>query len=316
MSEERKYCKIPPALLEKYGKKFPFDVFLKIGPTKIIKISHGDEDITETYKRYRAKGVEDVYALEEEFKSFMNFMRKTIQNKFFDESTIDGKVVVLDSCYAVAKEAFQKIGVSSESISLAQDIAKKSMEVLQEQPNIFKFFEKFKENCSEEYMYNVTLTFTISSMMEFVDWSSASIKEKSIMAVMLRDIILLPEHFEEIKNWDGDKKNLSKMALNHPILVAEMLQEDNNNWVSPEVIQIIEQHHERPQGIGFPLGTKHMQISQLSAIHIVADVFTHKLIDCEFNFKEKEKIISDIQGQFYVGTFRKAVDALNDMFGG
>lgn len=63
MSEEQKYCKIPARLIEKYGKNFPFDVFLKLGPTKIIKISHGDEDITQIYNKYRSKGVEDIYAL-------------------------------------------------------------------------------------------------------------------------------------------------------------------------------------------------------------------------------------------------------------
>lgn len=173
---------------------------------------------------------------------------------------------------------------------------------MNEQPNIFKFFEHFKENCSEEYMYNVTLTFTITSMMEFVDWASTTVKEKSVMAVMLRDLILTPEHFEEIKNWDGNKNSLSKMALNHPILVADMLQQDNKNWVSAEVIQIIEQHHERPHGTGFPSGTKHLQISQLSAIHIVADVFTELLIQSEFNFKEKDRILNDIEKGFYVGT--------------
>jgi hypothetical protein len=315
MSQEPKYCKIPPRLIEKYGKSLPFDVYLKLGPSKIIKISHGDEDIIEIYKKYRIKGVEDVYAPQEQYKKFINYMRKAIKNKFFDESTIDDRVTTLDSCYGVAKEAFQKIGVTEESIALAQDIAKKSLESLNEQPNIFKFFERFKENCSEEYMYNVILTFTITSMMEFVDWASSAIKEKSVMAVMLRDLILTPEHFEEIKNWDGDRNSLSKMALNHPILVADILQQDNKKWVSSEIIQIIQQHHERPHGTGFPAGTKHLQISQLSAIHIVADVFTDKLIQSEFNFKEKDKILSEIENNFYVGTFRKAVDALRDMFG-
>lgn len=315
MGQETKYCKIPHRLIEKYGKNFPFDVYFKLGPTKIIKISHGDEDITQTYNRYRSKGVQDVYALEEEYKKFINFIRKAIKNKFFDESTIDDRVTTLDSCYGVAKEAFQKIGVTEESIQLAQDIAKKSLETLNEQPNIFKFFERFKKNCSEEYMYNVTLTFTITSMMEFVDWASSTIKEKSVMAVMLRDIILTSKHFEEIKNWDGDKKSLSNMALNHPVLVADMLQQDSKSWVSSEVIQIIQQHHERPHGTGFPSGTKHLQISQLSAIHIVADVFTQMLIESEFNFKEKDKILNEIESNFYIGTFRKAVESLREMFG-
>ena len=164
-------------------------------------------------------------------------------------------------------------------------------------------------------MYNVTLTFTITSMMEFVDWASVAIKEKSVMAVMLRDLILTPDYFEEIKNWDGDKESLSKMSRNHPTLVADMLQQDNKNWVSAEVIQIIQQHHERPHGTGFPAGTKHLQISQLSAIHIVADVFTEKLIQQEFDYKAKDLILNEIEKDFYVGTFRKAVDALREMFG-
>lgn len=315
MNEEQKYCKIPMHLIEKYGENFPFDVFLKLGSNKIIKISHGQEDIMETFQKYRSRGVEDVYALEGEFKSFLSHLRRKLTNKFFDESTVEEKVAVLDGSYAVAKEAFNKIGVSAESVGLAQELSKKSLEVVQQQPNIFKFFERFKKNCSEEYMYNVTLIFTITSMMEFVDWSSNAIKEKSVMAAMLRDIILLPEHFDEIKNWDGNTDSMSKIANNHPVLVAEMLQQDSKSWVPAEVIQIIQQHHERPQGTGFPLKTKHTQISQLSAIHIVADVFTDKLIEANFNFKEKDKILGEIQKDYSVGSFRKAFEALRQMFG-
>ena len=105
------------------------------------------------------------------------------------------------------------------------------------------------------------------------------------------------------------------MSRNHPTLVADMLQQDNKNWVSAEVIQIIQQHHERPHGTGFPAGTKHLQISQLSAIHIVADVFTEKLIQQEFDYKAKDLILNEIEKDFYVGTFRKTVDALREMFG-
>ena len=118
MSEEKMYCKIPPRLIEKYGKNFPFDVFLKLGPTNIIKISHGDEDITEIYKKYRSRGVEDIYALEHEYKKFINYMRKAIKNKFFDESTIDDRVTTLDSCYGVAKEPFKKLALQRRVLLL------------------------------------------------------------------------------------------------------------------------------------------------------------------------------------------------------
>jgi len=49
-------CKIPMKIIEKHGDKIPFDVFLKLSETKMVKISHKEGSIKDLVAKYSKKG--------------------------------------------------------------------------------------------------------------------------------------------------------------------------------------------------------------------------------------------------------------------
>ncbi|MGZ3721118.1 MAG: HD domain-containing phosphohydrolase, partial [Bdellovibrionota bacterium] len=79
-----------------------------------------------------------------------------------------------------------------------------------------------------------------------------------------------------------------------------------------DVDQIIAQHHELPNGRGFPLGINHTKISPLASLFIVAHAITEELFEKqeEFNLKEAVARLEKIYTQGY---FRRVIAALKDL---
>src|SRR5690606_15220452 len=118
-------------------------------------------------------------------------------------------------------------------------------------------------------------SYTALSLLDTFDWSSEKIKEKMSLAIMVRDVLLWPEQFAQLRDYEKSGRTLAldEEIRNHPTKTAALLEADKNRWFPPEVCTIIQQHHERPDGGGFPAGLKHTKITVLSAIGIVSDDF-------------------------------------------
>ena len=96
----------------------------------------------------------------------------------------------------------------------------------------------------------------------------------------------------------------------HPQDSCRKLMESKSNLFDHEVLSIIEQHHESPDGQGFPKGLSSSQILKLPAFCILASSLMKKLIEEDFNPDKKEKIINELSTKFCKGHFQQAMDAL------
>ena len=313
------FCRIPISIIAKYGEQIPFDVYLRLSDNKVVKISHSEENIVELFNKYRAKGVQDVFASKESYVTFLKHLKDQLSFKLFDPSTtVDEQVDVLSGSYKVIKESFKKLGVSQESIDVAKEVAKSSQKIVHNYPNIFEFYNRYKNNCGSEYMRSILIGFISSCMLDFFDWKTDSIKEKANLAALLRDILLDEQQFEELHQAEatGLHHDLSREIKEHPLQVAAMLEDKKGTtWVAKEVLTIIEQHHELPSGKGFPRGLNHQRINQLSSIHIVADNFIRLMIQEKFNMGARDRILYQLSDKFSGGNFKKAMQSLYQALG-
>ncbi len=77
----------------------------------------------------------------------------------------------------------------------------------------------------------------------------------------------------------------------------------------------LEQHHEKPDGTGFPKKLRHSTITLLSAIQIVAEDFIENLITTNFDHRVHDELLRKFLLRYYQGNFRKAAMSLCKMFG-
>ena len=312
-----KFCAVAVTNILTVMDQINFDLYINLGE-KTIKLEHQDNNSRERLEGYAEKGLETVYVNKEQYMAFLSAHSGQLKDKFFSpdsKATPEDIVEVLDRSYHLTKRAFQNIGVNEQTVEMAQDIHKESMKAMQATPNVFKFFNRFRKNAGPEFIKTILTSYTFSSIVDTFDWSSDVLKEKTALATILCDILLNEEEIITAKNRTGaPKETLPEKILNHPAETIKMLDKaTNQNLVSRELIIIIEQHHEKPDGKGYPVGMRGPAINILSACYILAEHFIDLCYDHKFQEESIDPIIDQLVSIYTGGNFKKAMRALDSL---
>ena len=308
------YCRIPIPIIKKYSKQIPFDLFIRLSDSKIIKISNSQEEGFGMLNKYQ--DITDIFGKKEQYRNFIKTIKDDLSICFSDPKTTSiEQMELLGASHQLVRESFKKIGVSESALDLAKSASDQALHVIKEYKSIAAdFFIKFCNTSGYEYTKAVLISYMASCILDGFDWSSDAIKRKVSFAIMLRDISLTTEDFSKLEVYEasGNQGSLSKDILGHPNNISNLL---NNvkwgGWVSQDVLTIIKQHHENPNGTGFPNKTTNTNIIQLSAIEIIADKFVTMLIKEKFDPAIKCTILSKLTELYPYANFKKAIAALS-----
>jgi len=118
---------------------------------------------------------------------------------------------------------------------------------------------------------------------------------------------------EDIHAFEATKDKLSEkereLFLNHPKQMAELISTLGNAPIDADII--ILQHHELPDGSGFPNKLMAQKLSPLSSLFIIAEDFVHYIIK---NPKWDLKTYVLHAKEKYSGvTFKKIISALSKL---
>ncbi len=315
MEDDKKtVCRLDIDSLLRFEGSVTFDIYIRLSDDKTVKLSRG-EDIKQVLPKYKEKGVDYVYVIKEQYIQYLEFLRGNLTSKFYNPltSTID-QVEMLSDSYKATRESFIKLGISENAVLMAEEVSRKSLDVVNKSANIYQFFIAFKEKCDKQLMNKMLISYTTTLMISTFDWQTAAIKEKAALSCILSDIILEPEDFDIMAACGTDYKNLPEKIYNHPLEISRMLQ-SGGSMISKETIIMIEQHHEKPDGTGYPKKLRHTTITLLSAIQIVAEDFVEALIRNNFDHKAHKELLALFLNKYYQGNFRKAAISLCKMFG-
>ncbi|MBT3586904.1 MAG: HD domain-containing protein, partial [Halobacteriovoraceae bacterium] len=174
----------------------------------------------------------------------------------------------LSAGHSLFKEMFTSGELDEEAKKMSQALTKATVRIVNGS-RVFNLFDRFKSTCSHEYFIALSTSYIACCMIDQFSWGKRPQKEKVSMAALLVDIALGPEEFEELKKHKNRTENLSSKILNHPIDTAKKLEKDSK-FISAETLTIIEQHHEKPNGKGFPKSVSYQAITALTAVYIVA----------------------------------------------
>lgn len=309
------FMKIPIGYLLRFGEEFmSADIYIKLGDEKFLKLTLKDEAFTETVDRYQKKGLQEVYLAENDFRNiFVIIKNKLSSQQFYDPATTHTqKIELLQNSFNIAREFLEKIGVDEEVIDVCKNINIQALRMVKEHGNVFKFFTEFKNHCNEEFLKSILTSHLVILMIEKFMWRSATIKEKATLACLLCDVTLKREDFDYLHNQLNKGESLPDHILKHPVVISAMLA-SKKNYITQETLTIIEQHHEMPDGSGFPHKLNHQRITPLSAIYIVASKFMDELIASKFNYEKRVDILNNLYSTYNIGVFGKAYDALDSV---
>ncbi len=173
-------------------------------------------------------------------------------------------------------------------------------------PNIFRIFKQFKKKCNAEFLNAIFVSFSTSCMIDRYYWQSDKVKEKVSLGVMLSDITLSGNDFERLSEHNGPWNELPGKIFRHPLETVEKIQKFTA-LQGKELQEVIEFHHEMPDGSGYPRGLDHRRIPLLACVHIVARHFVEDLMAIEFDFKRRDELMAKLYVKFNKGHFKSAL---------
>lgn len=322
---ESPYCRIDIDFLTKLDG-INKNLFLRLGDDRFIKIFNEDENTNILdIKKYKEKGIQYLYVNRETAMWVLTQIQKQINiflqaNNFrfvlrgandSPEKRFEQKILRIDDEVHVDAEFKQTIDKAIENIRAIVDKEQKIEHILaalKVHKDEYAFFTQ-----------KINLTSVIGCILaKQLDWISKTTMDKLVHAAVLCDITLAvrPEllkiksisDFEKVK--DSFTDDDQKVFLSHPKDAANIIKRYFPT-APPDTEALVFQHHEQPDGHGFPMRLKAERISPLSALFIVANDFSYYfLLDDE---PTMDDFLLKCHSRYDYVNFRKVLKALEKL---
>jgi response regulator RpfG family c-di-GMP phosphodiesterase len=291
------------------------DVYIKLSNQKFIKILHEESGFEATdIHRYLNKGMEYLYITNEDFESF----KVSITNLTFLETIeTEGKEdYPFDVTMAVIGGLLQSYGLNETLVKKGINQITDTQKDISNSKELFKIFD-MKTTDSSFYSDHSLLISLLSGMtLEKLDWRSTENFNKLCLASILHDC-LVPDHV--INTIEGG--NIDQISIitdiekdqyqSHPQKTAELIRTKTS--FHEEVATIIAEHHEKPDGSGFPRKLTHNNIHPFSCLFIIIHDFVEQVYITRFDRDLQESILENMSPKYQDGHFLTAFQAFKQL---
>lgn len=256
-------------------------LYVKLADDKFVKIMNALTDFNQAeVARFKLKQINVLYVEKEYYSDFISKFRNKVVNDMIFRGLNIGSIEALSlstSVQEVIMGAVKAFGWSQET----QDMAIKNLQIVKalvdKTEELHSVFE-WASGTDHDYIFvhSILNCFMTTALAQSYQFKGEFAQEYLALASFFHDASL---EAHQVKN---EGRFLKAAALKIPINKEDWLwikdhPEASANMLalwSPcpaEVITIIRQHHEKPDGSGFPEGLKDTQIHELAACFIIAE---------------------------------------------
>ncbi|OFZ69703.1 MAG: hypothetical protein A3K03_03350 [Bdellovibrionales bacterium RIFOXYD1_FULL_44_7] len=220
-----------------------------------------------------------------------------------------------DSVHEVLHEMSHRLGFTKEVQELAKVSVQQAVDTMKRNPKLSSLLSKLKRD-KEKYIssHSMLAGHIACALASQMTWTSEATYEKLTLASMLHDISLRNQELAAVSTLDDLEEKKGKFSQDeieayksHPLYGAEIAKRFTE--IPPDVDIIIAQHHERPDGTGFPRGVTHSRIGPLSTVFIVAHDIVHFLFSAdvskEFSKEQLMEFFEKYKDTYTFGNFKK-----------
>jgi response regulator RpfG family c-di-GMP phosphodiesterase len=315
-TKENLYGPVPIRVFFRSGQ-VPCDVFIRLSDQKFVKVLNsgevfGDEELN----RFSEKKVYKLFIPKDSLPSLLSKMtNEWLTSDNIRQQTNVAPLSVSSEIQEVMQMLGSTFGYSEDLEKLAKANVAVANSIISKNKTLNDLLKQLHAS-GDKYLceHGVVVAFIASGIAKGMKWGSESTLMKIALAASLHDVSLASSELVGRRTLNEVKRAASEVGqvmvdqmLNHPSQSAKIVAQFKE--IPPDVDVIVEQHHELPDGTGYPLGIDHQKISPLSAIFIIAhdiyDVFIvkNKTPDLHAFVESRRKIYSH-------GVFKKILQAI------
>jgi response regulator RpfG family c-di-GMP phosphodiesterase len=262
-------------------QKINCKLFIRLNETKFVKIQNGDTQFAENeYRKIKAKGVDQLFIEKNEFKVFLEDFRKKVVNDMLFmgfQSDPDEALKIAGAVQEMANSLSKNFGISKD----AQELTKKNIQLVQsiidrnhQLNSLFTWALDSTQGYS--YQHSVLICILTGEITRNIDLGNPFASEILSLAAFLHDAGLSDYQVKNEERFIQAIKSSSKMNLEDLAAIIDHSKKSHQSvsqWqhCPPEVLEIIKNHHEKPDGTGFPNGLTAIDINPITACFIVCE---------------------------------------------
>ena len=310
------YKKIKTVFFLRFQKTL-CDIYIKLSEKKYVKVFHEEgtfnaSDIT----RFLNKNIHNLYLTNEDYEKFKVSMAKMpfLEGLEQDEDDNDN----FETTQAVLSSLLQTYGISDSLIQKGFQKIIYTKNKINSSSELISIFEIRKESYSFYSDHSLMVALLIGLTLDKMDWYSDENAEKLYMVSILHDSLLEEEIVNIIESGDMTRfefitDNQKDEYFAHPNKTAEMIR--TKTKLHQEIATIISEHHEKPDGSGFPRRLTYQNIHPLSALFIVVHEFVEQLYLTGFSPDLRSGILDNMKEKYTNGHFNSVYQKLLEVIG-
>ena len=295
-------------------EKIDYDVYVELTQTKYAKVIAAKKPYTHnTIQNYAKKNIKYLYLKKNEYLRFLEESIEDIMNGL-EQTQNPKKIISLQiKSIVIIHQYIRSVGVSDSLIELVQNVIDKTTQNYQSVrtfKNILAHFPRINLDLAE---HSVLSLYLCESVCESLSWNSDITKKKLGLASILQDTGLTNEDLLKINRLDDPHLQMfseedREEFKNHPAVAAGYSQYFTR---FPEVDYLISQHHEMPNGEGFPNKLNANKLTVLSCTFILCSHYLARLVCSKV---KSENLLQEVYYQFKLmyntGNFKEPLVAL------
>jgi len=286
--EKRKFISIPLASLLKIGV-LSVPIYFELPSKKLLKIfNSGDNFNQEAYDNWSGKNVTSLLVLKDDFQNLVGDFKSQILNEvFFKASEFDlvKALAISSQILEVLTNASKMLGINNDVIELTHKNIELVTRIIASHTDLKRILESHSSTDQAGIHARSHLTSLIATWAALeLGLSYPRSGELLTMAAFFHDIGLDDEiirnesHFiEAVKVGSRMNKDQVERVRKHVDIAVTFLKRFKG--CPQEVIRVAVEHHERPDGSGFPRGLSGDAIGELSSVFILAHEFVEIFFD-------------------------------------
>jgi len=302
-------------------QKFPLmlDLFVRLSAEKYVRVfkkgdSFTEKDITNFLTK---KQIEYLFCQKGDAVLLAKKLKEDMERDFkLATATPEGGTKAAAAAQEAAIELGNRIGFTPEVQAVAkQGIVSCLKTIGNGKPQLAKIVRGIMAEKDKYVGSHAILTAQFAcSLANGLSWSSETTYHKLTFAAFFHDMIITNNKLAQVKDLAELERRKSefteeeyKRYKQHPSAIAQIIKTFSE--VPPDVDLIIAQHHERPNGTGFPRGLSAQNIAPLSAVFIIA----HDLVDYIFDngMRDIELFFGEYKEKYSQGHFKKMLASID-----
>ena len=297
------------------------DLYVKLSEKKFVRVKiQGDNFVEEDRKRFKAKNVEYLYIKRRDSDRLLDQFADQLLGLAMSKGSIEqGSVLrISETALELIHEVLQQLQLSEKAEKMVQASVDLTLMTIQHDLKLSRLFDRLLVD-QNKYIssHSIVLGYVACGIASIMKTDDSDSSQKLVFAAFLHDITLKNESLAQYqvldpvvmsKSYGFTQQQIAEFA-EHPREAAALAKEFHS--IPKEVDVIVAQHHERPDGSGFPEKLKHSGLDLLPSIFIVAHELVTFLHDSG-NKSDVAEFLKKASSQFQVGHFQQIIVAMKE----